>query len=103
MAKLSKEQKKAMIQKAEEERAKHPQEKKGSGFANLDKEAERLQNSQRRLERGAIAPRAQPNNYDNGSLNFRQPEKTSNSHFIKNASCLFFIVIFRWFGETILV
>jgi len=44
MAKLSKEQRKAMIQKAEEDRAKHPQSKKGSGFANLDKEAERLSN-----------------------------------------------------------
>jgi hypothetical protein len=44
MAKLSKEQRKAMIQKAEEDRAKHPQAKKGSGFANLDKEAERLSN-----------------------------------------------------------
>ena len=49
MAKLSKEQRKAMIQKAEEDRAKHPQSKKGSGFANLDKEAERLSNENQKF------------------------------------------------------
>ncbi|WP_164478928.1 hypothetical protein [Lactobacillus selangorensis] len=43
--KLSKEQKKAMIQKAEEDRAKNPKKKDGkSGFETIDAEAEKLQN-----------------------------------------------------------
>jgi len=42
MAKLSKEERKALIEKATQERAKHPQVKKGSGFAELDKEAAKL-------------------------------------------------------------
>lgn len=45
MAKLSKEQRKAMIQKAEEERAKHPKPKSTkSGFATIDEDAEKLEN-----------------------------------------------------------
>ncbi|WP_288531028.1 hypothetical protein [uncultured Secundilactobacillus sp.] len=44
MAKLSKEQRKAMIQKAEEERAKHPKPKNTkSGFETIDEEAEKLE------------------------------------------------------------
>ncbi len=42
MAKLSKEERKALIEKATQERAKHPQTKKVSGFAELDKEAAKL-------------------------------------------------------------
>ncbi|WP_461240603.1 hypothetical protein [Paucilactobacillus sp. N302-9] len=43
MAKLSKQQKKAMIEQAEEQRAKNPQpQKKESGFATIDHEAEKL-------------------------------------------------------------
>lgn len=43
MAKLSKEQRKALIEKAEEQRAKNPQpKKKVSGFATIDKEADKL-------------------------------------------------------------
>ncbi|GKS82308.1 hypothetical protein LPAF129_19940 [Ligilactobacillus pabuli] len=41
--KLSKEERKALIQKATEERAKHPQESTGSGFAKLDEDAKNLQ------------------------------------------------------------
>ncbi|MGL0749488.1 hypothetical protein [Secundilactobacillus paracollinoides] len=42
--KLSKEERKAMIEKAEEERAKHPKPKSTkSGFATIDDEAEKLQ------------------------------------------------------------
>lgn len=41
--KLSKQERKALIEKAEEERAKHPQ-KKASGFAALEKDAEKLEN-----------------------------------------------------------
>lgn len=45
MAKLSKEQRKAMIEKAEEDRAKNPKPKnKVSGFATIDKDAEKLSN-----------------------------------------------------------
>lgn len=41
--KLSKEQRKALIQKAEEDRAKHPVKNDGkSGFAAIDAEAEKL-------------------------------------------------------------
>ncbi len=41
--KLSKEQRKALIQKAEEDRAKHPAKKGGkSGFAAIDAEADKL-------------------------------------------------------------
>ena len=41
--KLSKEQRKALIQKAEEDRAKHPAKKdEKSGFAAIDEEAEKL-------------------------------------------------------------
>jgi len=44
--KLSKEQKKAMIQKAEEERAKHPKQKNGvSGFETIDEDAKKLSNN----------------------------------------------------------
>lgn len=44
--KLSKEQKKAMIQKVEEERAKHPKQKSGvSGFETLDADAKKLANN----------------------------------------------------------
>ncbi|KRM86730.1 hypothetical protein [Lacticaseibacillus thailandensis] len=43
--KLSKEQRKALIQKAEEDRSKHPQKQSGqSGFAAIDAEAEKLEN-----------------------------------------------------------
>lgn len=43
--KLSKEERKALIEKAEEDRAKHPQKKTKSGFAVLDEEAEKLEKS----------------------------------------------------------
>ncbi|KIS02942.1 hypothetical protein [Paucilactobacillus wasatchensis] len=44
MAKLSKEERKALIEKAEEQRAKNPKPKsKESGFATIDKEAEKLE------------------------------------------------------------
>jgi len=44
--KLSKEQKKAMIQKAEEERAKHPKKKSGvSCFETIDEDAKKLSNN----------------------------------------------------------
>ncbi|MFQ4157209.1 hypothetical protein ACKE7A_08805 [Lactiplantibacillus argentoratensis] len=44
--KLSKEQKKAMIQKAEEERAKHPKKKSSvSGFETIDEDAKKLSNN----------------------------------------------------------
>lgn len=42
MAKLSKEQKKAMIEKAEEERAKHPKKSGVSGFETIDADAKKL-------------------------------------------------------------
>ena len=42
MAKISKQERKAMAQKAMEDRAKHPQAKKESGFAAIDNEAEKL-------------------------------------------------------------
>ncbi|WP_173021270.1 hypothetical protein [Secundilactobacillus folii] len=43
--KLSKEQRKALIEKAEEDRAKHPKPKSGkSGFATIDEAAEKLEN-----------------------------------------------------------
>lgn len=43
--KLSKEQKKALIEKAEEDRAKHPKPNNGkSGFATIDEAAEKLEN-----------------------------------------------------------
>ncbi|GBG94331.1 hypothetical protein LFYK43_07900 [Ligilactobacillus salitolerans] len=40
--KLSKEERKAMAQKALEKRAKQPQAAKGSGFAKLDQDAKKL-------------------------------------------------------------
>lgn len=44
MAKVSKEARKALIEKAEEQRAKNPKPKsKVSGFATIDKEAEKLE------------------------------------------------------------
>ncbi|WP_164848033.1 hypothetical protein [Lacticaseibacillus hulanensis] len=45
--KLSKEQRKALIQKAEEDRAKHPVKKDAkSGFAAIDAEADKLTEEQ---------------------------------------------------------
>lgn len=41
--KLSKEERKALARKEQEQRAKHPQESKGSGFAKLDEDAKNLQ------------------------------------------------------------
>ena len=40
--KLSKEERKAMARKAMEDRAKRPNESKGSGFAKLDEDAKKL-------------------------------------------------------------
>lgn len=42
--KLSKQERKELIQAAEKERADHPQKKTESGFATIDKEAEKLEN-----------------------------------------------------------
>ena len=48
MAKLSKHERKAMAQKAMEDRAKHPAKKNGqSGFAAIDAEAEKLDSQNR--------------------------------------------------------
>ncbi|MCF6164704.1 hypothetical protein LROSL1_2192 [Furfurilactobacillus rossiae] len=44
MAKLSKEERKALIEKAEEDRAKNPKsESKESGFATIDADAKKLE------------------------------------------------------------
>ncbi|TDG75073.1 hypothetical protein [Secundilactobacillus malefermentans] len=40
--KVSKADRKAMIEKAEEERSKHPQKRTKSGFATIDEEADKL-------------------------------------------------------------
>lgn len=42
--KLSKQERKALIQEAEKKRAEHPAKKTESGFATIDKEAEKLEN-----------------------------------------------------------
>ncbi|MFD1392531.1 hypothetical protein ACFQ3L_02870 [Lacticaseibacillus jixianensis] len=42
--KLSKEERKALIQEAEKKRSEHPVKKSESGFATIDKEAEKLEN-----------------------------------------------------------
>ena len=46
MAKLSKAERKELIQEAEKERSEHPVKKAGSGFATIDKDAEKLENEQ---------------------------------------------------------
>ncbi|MFD1485116.1 hypothetical protein ACFQ5J_07730 [Lacticaseibacillus baoqingensis] len=42
--KLSKQERKALIAQAEKDRAEHPKKKTESGFATIDKDAERLEN-----------------------------------------------------------
>lgn len=42
--KLSKQERKALIQEAEKKRAENPQKKTESGFATIDKAAEKLEN-----------------------------------------------------------
>ncbi|WP_407894479.1 hypothetical protein [Lacticaseibacillus sp. N501-2] len=44
MAKLSKAERKELIQEAEKERSEHPVKKTESGFATIDHEAEKLEN-----------------------------------------------------------
>ncbi len=51
MAKLSKAERKELIQEAEKERSEHPVKKTESGFATIDKEAEKLENEKQYPDR----------------------------------------------------